>query len=334
MNIGGLLQSDLPKVSIVIPVYNGADYLAEAIKSALAQTYKNIEIIVVNDGSNDNGETERVAQSFGAAIRYFEKSNGGVASALNLAIREMSGDYFSWLSHDDIYVKEKIFIQVDALDRMDIDGVIIYSDYSIFTDNPDDAVQVKMQGVPSEHFRYWMTTTSALHGCTLLIPRLALEQNGGFNENLRTTQDYDLWFRLAEIFHFVHVPMALVKARSHSNQGSIRMASTAFKESSELLTRFVSSLTVEEITSGSGQSIGSAYLTIASCMWRRGFRRTGTCSGLLAYKYGVSRSRIYSAILIAYIQSVVVLFSRLVLAPQARQKLRGILVKIRGCQTR
>ncbi len=332
--MASLLQSDLPKVSIVIPVYNGADYLATAIKSALAQTYKNIEIIVVNDGSNDNGETERVAKSFGSAIRYFVKPNGGVASALNLAIREMSGDYFSWLSHDDIYSKDKIYIQVDALNRRDIAGVIIYSDYSIFTDNPDDAVQVKMQGVPSSHFRYWITTTSALHGCTLLIPRLALEQNGGFNENLRTTQDYDLWFRLAETFHFVHVPMVLVQARSHSNQGSIRMASIAFKESSELLTRFVSSLTYEEITLGSGQSIGAAYLTIASCMWRRGFRRTGICSGLLAHQYGVSRSRIYSTILLAYIQNVVVLFSRVVLAPQARQKLRGILVKIRARQTR
>ncbi|MEG2610188.1 MAG: glycosyltransferase family A protein, partial [Bacilli bacterium] len=71
------------KVSIVIPVFNGANYLKEAIDSALAQTYKNIEIIVVNDGSNDEGRTKDIAISYGNKIRYYEKENGGTSSALN-----------------------------------------------------------------------------------------------------------------------------------------------------------------------------------------------------------------------------------------------------------
>ena len=75
-----------PKVSIVIPVYNGANYLGEAIDSALEQTYENIEIIVVNDGSTDDGATREIALSYGDRIRYFEKENGGVSSALNLGI--------------------------------------------------------------------------------------------------------------------------------------------------------------------------------------------------------------------------------------------------------
>ena len=92
--------SDTPMVSIIIPVYNGANYLREAIDSALAQTYSNFEVIVVNDGSNDGGETDRIATSYGEKIRYFRKENGGVASALNMGIKHMKGDYFSWLSHD------------------------------------------------------------------------------------------------------------------------------------------------------------------------------------------------------------------------------------------
>jgi hypothetical protein len=72
-----------PRVSIIIPVYNGSNFLAEAIDSALAQTYQNTEVIVVNDGSTDRGATRAIAASYGDRIRYLEKENGGVASALN-----------------------------------------------------------------------------------------------------------------------------------------------------------------------------------------------------------------------------------------------------------
>ena len=102
-----------PLVSIVIPVYNGANFLAEAIDSALAQTYRNLEVIVVNDGSTDGGATERIACSYGDKIRYFSKPNGGVSSALNLGIEKMKGEYFSWLSHDDLYAPDKIENQVN-----------------------------------------------------------------------------------------------------------------------------------------------------------------------------------------------------------------------------
>ncbi len=106
------MSSPNPFVSIVIPVYNGANYLREAIESALGQTYPDVEVIVVNDGSNDGGKTRDVALSFGNRIRYLEKTNGGVATALNLGVREMRGELFAWLSHDDVYYPEKIARQV------------------------------------------------------------------------------------------------------------------------------------------------------------------------------------------------------------------------------
>ena len=78
-----------PLVSIVIPAYNASNYLSNAIDSALAQTYKNIEIIVVNDGSKDDGATRKIAESYGDKILYFEKSNGGSSSALNYGINQI-----------------------------------------------------------------------------------------------------------------------------------------------------------------------------------------------------------------------------------------------------
>ena len=94
------------KVSIIIPVYNGENYIREAIDSALSQTYKNIEIIVVNDGSKDN--TDEICKSYGKKIKYIKKENGGVATALNTGIKAAKGQYIAWLSHDDLYKENRI----------------------------------------------------------------------------------------------------------------------------------------------------------------------------------------------------------------------------------
>ena len=101
-----------PLVSIVIPVFRGEPYLREAIDSCLSQTYPNIEIIVVNDGSDDDGRTDAIARSYGDKIRYYAKENGGVSSALNFGISQMRGEWFSWLSHDDVFLPDKTEKQV------------------------------------------------------------------------------------------------------------------------------------------------------------------------------------------------------------------------------
>ena len=107
-----------PTVSVVIPVYNGSNYVGQAIESILAQTYQNREIIVVNDGSTDQGATRHVVLSYGNQVRYIEKENGGVSSALNCGIQAMQGEYFAWLSHDDLFCKEKLSNQMEFLHRV------------------------------------------------------------------------------------------------------------------------------------------------------------------------------------------------------------------------
>ena len=102
-------------VSIVIPVFNGARLVGEAIESALAQSWPATEIIVVDDGSNDGGATQRVLARFGDSIRVISKANGGVASALNAGIAAMRGRWFSWLSHDDLYHPLKVERYLDAM---------------------------------------------------------------------------------------------------------------------------------------------------------------------------------------------------------------------------
>lgn len=274
-----------PKVSIVIPVYNGANYLRQAIESALGQTYENIEIIIVNDGSNDLGATEEIALSFGEKVRYFSKPNGGVASALNKAIKEMSGEYFSWLSHDDLYYPEKIAYQINAANEEPNKKTIFYGNFSVFSDNPELVIEKKIASVPPEHFRYSLTIKNELHGCTLLIPKAAFDDCGLFDESLRTTQDYDLWFRMACNYRFVHLPKLLVKARHHAEQGSVKMNQIAIRECDDLLANFVSDLTKEEIILSTKSSISVSYAMLAASMQYRGFTKARECASKLALKH-------------------------------------------------
>ena len=123
------MKSNDIKVSIIIPVYNGSNYVNLAIDSALRQTYKNIEIIVINDGSKDN--TLKIINSYKDKVKVIDKENGGVSTALNLGIKNMTGDYFSWLSHDDLYYPEKIEREVNYLIENNLVGTktILYSNF-------------------------------------------------------------------------------------------------------------------------------------------------------------------------------------------------------------
>lgn len=273
-----------PKVSIVIPVYNGADYLSEAINSSLAQTYPNIEIVIVNDGSSDGGATEKIALSYGDKVRYFSKGNGGVASALNVAIQNMSGEYFSWLSHDDLYYPDKVESQVQALAGLKNPKTILYGDYVVFTSDPDVVIEKRLPNVPPVQFRYFLTVKNILHGCTLLVPKAAFDECGLFNEKLRTTQDYDLWFRLAKTYSFIHIPRLLVKARQHAEQGSIKMSKIALAECDELLTDFVEGLSKAEMEAAKHGSISLSYAKISASMQYRGFYNAAKRASDLAIK--------------------------------------------------
>ena len=186
------------KVSIIIPVYNGANFLAEAIDSALSQTYGNLEIIVVNDGSNDDGATEAIAKSYGTRITYFLKTNGGVASALNHGIQRMAGDYFSWLSHDDLYESTKIDEEIKfLLAQPDPSHTIVgCNSYALFQNGMKKREKIN-RNVFDSYFDIFLGASAkvGLNGCSLLIPAHLLTGTAPFRKNLPVTQDYDLFHR-------------------------------------------------------------------------------------------------------------------------------------------
>ncbi|HVR53608.1 MAG TPA: glycosyltransferase [Pseudorhodoferax sp.] len=205
-------------VSIVIPVYNGANYLAQAIDSALAQTWPHTEVIVVDDGSDDAGQTARIAARYGDRIRYHHKANGGVATAINTGIALMRGRYFSWLSHDDVFTPDKIERQIRALLAYG-EPALAFGDYGTMDADGGSRVEygvghIHTPGQPLLGLMHYM-----VNGCAVLVHRDCL-QGLWLDPGLPSTQDYDLWIRIACRFPLVHVPGIAVYSRQHAAQGS------------------------------------------------------------------------------------------------------------------
>ncbi len=202
-------------VSIIIPAYNQAQYLGEAIQSCLNQTYPNIEIIIVDDGSTDN--TREVALALkDARIKYLHKSNGGLSSARNAGIRAASGEYLSFLDSDDMFLPEKIrllmgkiktephlgFVAGHAL-LIDQQGKIIPKKFETFLPSP---IQNLILGNP-------------FHVGSVIVKKEWQEKIGYFDENLRSYEDWDFWLRLAIAgCHMEVVPVAVSLYRFHTGQ--------------------------------------------------------------------------------------------------------------------
>ena len=214
-----------PQISVIIPTYNGSNYLEHAIQSVLNQTYTNYEIIVVDDGSEDDGKSLEIVSRYAKKIKYLKKKNGGVSSALNLGINNSSGEYISWLSHDDFYVPEKLELQVKYLSKISKEErkvTIVHTNYSMLY--PDGSIvknQVKFTNTYS--FNGWLAENNSLHGCTLLIPKIAFQEFGGFSTLLKTTQDYDLWSKFSRGYKFILLDSYLVFGRVHDEQGSKKL---------------------------------------------------------------------------------------------------------------
>jgi glycosyltransferase involved in cell wall biosynthesis len=210
-----------PLVSVVVPVFNGGKYLPAALKSLTRQTYQNIEIFVIDDGSEDSSVVEQIVEEIGdKRIQLIKKKNGGVSTVLNLAIEMSNGKYFTWLSHDDLFLPNKIKVQVEALELKMNPKLIHYTSYRkidernriIHTANLSAEIAKSVSPLgPVER--------GILYGCTAMFDLNFMKSVGRFDENLRYVQDYDYWLKLVDAnaeFELLDEP--LVDLRIHSEQ--------------------------------------------------------------------------------------------------------------------
>lgn len=242
-------------VSIIIPVYNGSNYVAEAVESALNQTYENVEVIVVNDGSDDNGKTREVLKRYDNRIKYIEKENGGVASALNVGIKKMTGEYFTWLSHDDLFDESKIEKQMKAVKDSGDEMKISAMNYEFFDEDT-------RQSVASEFEKYFpikkiensifLLLWGELHFSSLLFHKKHFERIGLFDEDLMTAQDNEFIFRLLRGQNICFVKDVGSYVRLHSLAGTTTNKETVNRENKKFYEWILTQLSDKELEDLSG----------------------------------------------------------------------------------
>lgn len=268
-----------PLISIIIPVYNGSRYMREAIDSALNQTYKHKEVIVVDDGSND--DSWQIIESYGQKIRAFKQKNGGVSTALNLGIKQAKGEYISWLSHDDVYTPDKLSKQVEALNGLpakEKGKTILFSNYKIIDSN-SKVIEIpaieKVHDLSKFSCSLYPVLKGLIYGCTLLIPKKCFIENGYFDPALRTSQDYDLWFKFFQKYPIRFQKDYLLLSRRHSEQGTFSQRAT--DESNTLWLKMLKETTDSDKIAIDG-SLQNFYLQNYLQMKRVGYLKAATYS--------------------------------------------------------
>jgi glycosyltransferase involved in cell wall biosynthesis len=187
-----------PVVTVVIAAYNSARYIGQALDSVHAQTFKDYEVIVVNDGSDDRDELEQVLRSHPLPIVYLSQENRGVSAARNAAIRMAKGQFYAQLDADDQWTPDYLEVQLGVLfDNPDV--TLVYPNATIIGDDSD--VQLEFMKIsPSEgEVNFHSLVQQQCTVMTSVTARMsAIKEVGMFDEELRSCEDFDLWLRIAK----------------------------------------------------------------------------------------------------------------------------------------
>ena len=240
------MEHPAPAITVVIPVFNGENYLGEAVESVLAQTFRDFEILIVDDGSTDTTWTivERYMATYPGVVRGLRKQNGGPATALNAGIQAAQGKYFAWLSHDDRFVPHKLATQFTFLSQHpEIVGV--YNDYALIDDKGVTTGMVySVYYRPRQMMRHLLQAVF-INGSTLMIERRCLQEVGLFDESIRYANDAIMWLHLTHRYQLGYIPEPLTEYRMHPNQTTHR--ATGIRRDGRLwLKRAIETFTLED----------------------------------------------------------------------------------------
>lgn len=206
-------SEEIALVSVVIPVFNGEEYIEECLESVYRQTYDPFEVVIVDDGSTD-GTHECIKRMNGDA-KVIRQKNQGVGHARNVAIRNAKGAFIAFMDHDDIWVPEKIEKQMAAIHGDNIIDVI-YSPATPFSGSGKAHFQSDKhelsKALNDQNLFESLVHKNLLPITATIVRKKSLERAGMFDASFRTCGDYELWLRMAALgmrFHYLPVPLTL-----------------------------------------------------------------------------------------------------------------------------
>ncbi len=252
----------MPKVSVVIPTYNREDFISDTINSVLNQTYKDFEIIVVDDGSTDN--TKQILERFGSKIKLIEQENSERAISRNNGVKNSSGEYIAFLDSDDVWILDKLENQVNLLDS-NLDAILVYGQ-SLRIDEKGKKIKTakrQLQGFSGDVFEN-LLMRNFIVSATPVIRREHFEKTIGFQTKYIPYEDWEFWLRFSLLGKFLFINRPLAYYRIHSAQ-SVKLVQA---EKIELVTKSLledSFKLKEDINGLKKQSLGLANLRF--CYW-------------------------------------------------------------------
>jgi len=208
-----------PKVSICVPTYNRKDYLRETLDSILAQSYKDYEIVIVDDGSTD-GTADLIKNASFKNLQYHWQENQGESAARNKLVELAKGDYLTFIDSDDLlfpYAVEELVKIVEAHGP----DTIAYSSY-INIDETGTEVKRKRQAFPSGNITVVLFEYILVHSCGTMCTKKLLQEAGGFDVSLPVCSPYILWLKLSLKYKFIPMEKPTFKRRRHSGNLSER----------------------------------------------------------------------------------------------------------------
>lgn len=198
--------------SVIIPLYNRADTIEDAVDSVLAQTYNNHEIIIVDDGSTDNF-TKTLAQ-YGDAVTCISQENRGPAAARNKGIRHAQGEFVAFLDSDDAWLPTKLEKQLDCF-RKNLDFCLIGTGHFNCDENLRSCVRQKRIKM-AKNDKEGILIQNLWPNSSVVVRRFCFEKVGFFNEGMKFAEDWDMWIRIAQFFPVGTLEEPLVCFRQHS----------------------------------------------------------------------------------------------------------------------
>jgi len=278
-----------PDVSVIVPTHNRAHLVAEAVDSVLAQTFGNLEVIVIDDGSTDN--TLEVLQTFSdSRIRVIRQNNLGISGARNTGIRAARGKYIAFLDSDDIWLPELLATEVPVLEeRPEIDIVYAKAQAMDAAGNPKPQTLGTTERFPGEYLRSMLY---GFFGClpTTILRRECFDSVGLFDESLKGRVDWDMFLRMSQYHRFRFINRVLARYRFHEGR-TTGPKSPVFREVTQnhitvLDTFFAQPELSEDILSFKNTAYRNAYLAAGMQFLNTGNRREAISCFVHAMQHG------------------------------------------------